>query len=190
MTSGKPFGIIRAALMATLALTATTLIASSRPGAQGPDKIVPTVTVSALEALLPAPTGWTKLSSRSKEITISPECRYAFADVLLTKDEMRVRVTLADTGFGPESLMALAAMVVTLPNGYSEEVTTATTIRRFDYAESPAAERFDAAGGEGEIVVVVAGRFIARVEGQHVDTTETLSGVLQQVDLKRLGALK
>jgi len=148
------------------------------------------VPVTALQALLPSPPGWTRKSDKANQVSLSPTCDYTFATAVFEKDQMRIKMTLADSGRAPESLMALAAMVVSLPEDYSESVSPTSTIKRLRVADAPAAELWDGAKGEGEITVIVDGRFVATLEGFQVDSLETLRSILQQLDLKKVAALK
>lgn len=145
---------------------------------------------AALAKLLPAPEGWTRSDVRSNQIDISSDCSYTFASVTYTKGDVRLKLTLSDTGSHAESLAALASMVVSLPDGHVGQIPPATTIHRMKIGESPAATMWDAANMTGEIVVLVGGRFVASVETQKADSLEMLQTVLAGVDLKALGALK
>jgi hypothetical protein len=71
-----------------------------------------------------------------------------------------------------------------------ESVPPASTIRRLNVSGSPAAELWDGAKNEGEITVVVDGRFVVTLEGFQLDKLETLRAMLQQIDLNKVAALK
>jgi hypothetical protein len=45
------------------------------------------------------------------------------------------------------------------------------------------------AKGEAEFTVVVGDRFVAKVEGTRVDGLDTLRGVLDKIDLKKLAEI-
>jgi len=159
--------------------------------AQAPSQTtVPTVAATVLQPLLPAPPGWTTERSGASQVELSDTCAYPVVDASYLKDAMRVRLRLVDSGRASDSLMALATMVMTLPADYAAEVPPATTITRVLYKGSPAAERWDAAQGEGEITVVVDGRFIVQAEGTHLDSLATLRSVVDLVDVKKLAELK
>jgi hypothetical protein len=163
--------------------------AVASPGAYSPantELVAPTV----LEKLLPAPAGWTRSDVRLKQIDLSQECSYTSATVWYTKGEMRVKLMLADTASHAEGLMTLATSVVTLRDDHEAEIPPATTIRRVKVDGSPAAEIWDSEKLDGEITVVVGGRFVAVVEASKADSLETLRSILGGVDLKALGALK
>jgi len=148
------------------------------------------VTPAVLAKLLPTPNGWTRGEVRSGQIDISPECVYTTASVPLTQGEMRVKITLADTGSHADVLIALATLVVTLPEDCVQEVPPATTIKRIKVDGQPTAEMWDAAKMSGEITVVINDRFVVAIEAQKAQNLDALRAVLAGVDLKALGALK
>ena len=149
------------------------------------------VSPAVLEKLLPsAPEGWTRLGARLNQVNISDECSYTSASATYTNGELRVKLMLADTGSHAEGLTTLATSVVTLPDGHVGKIPPATTITRIKIDGSPAAEMWDADKLQGEITVVVNGRFVASVETSKADSLETLKAILAGVDLKALGALK
>lgn len=163
--------------------------AAASPGAfspAAPELIAPSV----LEKLLPAPEGWTKGDVRSKQVDISQECSYTSASASYIKGETRVKLMVADTGSHSEGLMALAMSVVTLPDDHVDQIPPATVIRRIKIGGSPAVEMWDSEKLNGEIAVVVGGRFVVAVETSKADSLETLRAILAGVDLKALGALK
>ena len=148
------------------------------------------VAPAALAKLLPTPEGWTGGDVQLSQVDISSACSYTFARVSYAKDELRVKVTLADTGAHPESLMALASLIAILPEDYDDKVPPATTIKRMKIEESQAAEMWDAEKTTGEITVVVGGRFVVAIEAQTASDLEALRAMLASVDLKALAALK
>jgi hypothetical protein len=174
----------------TTAILVFLTAAAVSPAAYAPTNIE-LVSPAALEKLLPAaPEGWTRLDVRLKQVDISQECSYTSASAVYRKGEMRVKLTLADTGSHQEGLIALAMSVVTLPDGHVGKIPPATTITRVKIDGSPAGEMWDSEKLNGEIAVVVDGRFVASVETAKADNLESLKAILAGVDLKALGALK
>lgn len=179
-----------AALALGIATAATVLVMAQAPQTgPGPEKPATLVAASALEPLLPAPADWLKLRSGSNRVELSPGCDYAFAEGVFVNEAMKVRITVADTGLHPESLAVFASLVVTFPDGYQGKVPPATTITRLQFKDAPAAARWDPTLSEGEFVVLVGGRFVAKAEGT-VDSIDTLKAMVSQIDLKRLSELK
>ena len=157
--------------------------------AQTQNKPVPPVAAAALQKLLPVIDGWTSGVARADLVELSPEAKYTFASVTLTKGDFKVKLQLADSGSSADVLLVIATMVATLPQDYSGDVSGAT-IKRTMIAESPAAESWHKENSSGEITVVVGGRFVASVETSKADSLETLRGILAKVDLRALAALK
>jgi len=143
-----------------------------------------------LEPLLPTPPGWTRVRTRGSEVVVSDSCGYSFADATFTRDDMKVQVTLADTGGNAESLGLLATLVVSFPVDYTGEVPPATSIARLTLNDTPAGSRWDSDLREGEFTALVGHRFVAKVEGAKLDSVATLRGIIELIDLKKLGELK
>ena len=175
-------------VLTTTAAAAVVLLAMSAgvPAAGRPEL----VSAAALEALIPAPDGWTKVSGRASEVAISPTVAYVAANALFTKDASRVRVTIADTDGSADVLVALATMVVSLPDGHSQTMKPATTITRASYKNWPSAERWDGVKMAGELSVVVNGRFVIALDGSGLESPVTLFEVLEAIDLGAVARLK
>lgn len=159
----------------------------AQPAQGGAAKLV---APAVLAKLLPTPEGWTRGEIRSSQIEISAECNYSTACLPLTKGEMRLKVTVADTGSHTDALIALASLVVTLPDDCVQQVPPATTIKKAKVNGLPTAEMWDAAKQSGEISVVVNDRFVVTVEAQKAESLDALRAVLASVDLKAIAALK
>jgi hypothetical protein len=185
------FAMVRVGLAAAIAALIVTIPAaqSASPAAQDP-KVVPTVAVALLEGLLPQAEGWTKGVVHSNQISISSDCGYTYADAVYTKGEMRVRVTVADSGFDSGALAVLVPAVMSLPEGYSGKILPATTVERLTFEGSPAAARWDGEKSEADFEVLVGRRFAARGEGTQVTSIETARDLVAKIDLKKLAALK
>ena len=184
MTLRNPARACSMICVSTLALAGAVSITIA-----GQSKTVPPVAAAALEKLLPTIEGWTSGAARSDMVEVSPDAKYSFASVTLTKGDQRVKLTLADTGASSDSLTALATMVVTMPDDYSGQVGD-MSIKRLSIGGSPAVEAWDAHKSAGEVTTVVGGRFVASVESSKIDSIATLRGVLDKVDLKALAAVK
>lgn len=174
-----------------LTLTAAAnLPMTAQTAPQAPHSHGTLVATTALEPLLPAPEGWTRTKASADRVVVSEACDYSFAGATYARAGMIVRVTIADTGKSEEALGLLATMVVSLPEGYVGEVPPATTVARVKVNGMPAASRWDDRDKEGEFTVLVGGRFVAKAEGTRLADLATLRGIVELVDLKKLGALK
>ena len=153
-----------------------------------PKKVVPVVAPAALEPLLPAAIeGWTKVRSTSNRVTDG--CAYAFADTVYANGDAKLRVTVADTGFDADALMTVATIVMSFPAGHTEKIPPDTVISRITYRGYPAATMWDSTKGDAEFTVVVGDRFIVKVEGTRADGLDTLRGVLDTIDLKKIAEI-
>jgi hypothetical protein len=167
------------------ALAAAFWLARVQPHAQ-----VATVPALALEQLLPAPAGWTRVDLKTDKVVISADCSHPVAVANYVLGEMHVKITLADSALHADSLMALAPMIVMLPDGYSERIPPATKISRLQRDGAQVAERWDDQKANGEITMLVKGRFVASIEGSHLDNLDTLRTMLGAIDMKKLSELK
>jgi hypothetical protein len=172
---------------ATVAIAMAVAWCAARVEAQ---EQIATVPAAALERLLPAPAGWTRADVKADQVMISTDCSHPVAVASFTQGEMRVRITLADSATHSDSLTALAPMLVMLPEGYRERIPPATTIERLQRDGMQVAERWDEREGDGEITMLVKGRFVASAAGSHLDSLETLRAMLAETDLKKLAELK
>jgi hypothetical protein len=151
---------------------------------------VSTVPVAALERLLPAPAGWTRADLTTETVVISADCSHPIAGAVYVQGDMRVKVMLADSGTKADSLMALAPMIVMLPDGYSETIPPATKVTRLQRNGAQVAERWDERKSTGEITMLFGGRFVVGVEGKQIAGLDTLRPFLAAIDLKQLSELK
>lgn len=145
------------------------------------------VAPSALAKLLPTLPGWTRTEPRLNEID-SDGCTYTLASAIYTAEGIRLKLTLADTGGHAETLAILASPIVNLPDNYEGKVPPATTIKRSKTEDTSASEMWDAEKLSGEMIVVVAGRFVVAIESQKAESLDSLRSLLAAVDLKALGS--
>lgn len=152
-------------------------------------KVVPAVATATLEQMLPAIDGWTKGRVVSSRIMAAESCTYVYADAIYTNADGKLRITLADTGFDADGLMAVATIVQTFPADHTEVIPPDTVVTRMTYRGVPAATLWNSTKRDGEFTVVVGGRFVAKVEGTPAQSLEILRSVMDQIDLKKLADL-
>ena len=148
------------------------------------------VAPAVLAKLLPAPDGWSKGEIKPNQIDDASGCNYTVASVTYTKDGLRLRITIADTGAHAGSLIAVAPMIATLPDDFDGKVPPATILKRMKIDGSPASEMWDAEKMTGEVTVLLSGRFVVAVDAQKADSPELLRAMLALVDVKALASLK
>ena len=150
---------------------------------------MPAVAPAALEPLLPVLDGWTRVRTTSNKIDSADSCTYVYAEAVYTSDAGKLRVTLADTGFNPDALTAVATIVVSFPPNHTETIPPDTVVTRVTYRDSPAASLWNSSKRDGEFTVIVGERFVAKVEGTPADSLETVRNVMDRIDLKKLAEL-
>jgi hypothetical protein len=153
---------------------------------QGPSLVA----TAALEKLLPAPAGWMRTRTNQNRIALSDTSAYTYADAVYTNGATRLRVTLADTASDPASLAVVATLVTSFPADYSGQIPPATTIKRLTLNDAQAAVRWDSAAKDGEFIVVVNNRFVAKAEATGIESSDVLQKIIEGVDLKALAALR
>jgi len=176
-------------LAALIALTAAVPARTQKPATPA-DKPIGVVTVDALRTMLPESAGWTRGDSAGDVVRVSDDAGYSFVTGQYTNGTAKIRLTIGDTVGTGDCLMALAAMISGLPQGYSESPAPATNITRFTYDGLEAASKWNSEKLLGEFSVLVDGRFVVKAEGEGVDALDTLRAFVSKVDFKKLAQLK
>jgi hypothetical protein len=140
--------------------------------------------------MLPESEGWTRGDVASDVVRVSDEAGYSFVTGQYTNGTAKIRLTIGDTVGAGDCLMALAAMISVLPQGYSENPAPSTNITRFTYEGYEAASKWNSEKLLGEFSVLVEGRFVVKAEGEGVDSLDTLRAFASKVDFKKLAQLK
>jgi hypothetical protein len=176
-------------LSALIALAFTGAPSLQKPAAVAL-KPLPVVGVEALKTMIPEAAGWTRGETASDVVRVSDDIGYSFVTSEYTNGASKIRLTIGDTSGAGDCLMALAAMISVLPQGYSETPAPATSITRFTYQGYEAASKWNSDKLSGEFSVLVGGRFVVKAEGDGVDTLDTLRAFASKVDFKKLAELK
>jgi hypothetical protein len=182
-----PGVVLHPAAVACLSLL---VVAPPANAQDAPARKIDTALIADLETFLPAPDGWTRKRGDSGFIPLSETTGYSYAAVVLTREAAELRITVADSGGTDDALMALATMVVLLPEGHDERLEPDTRIRRLAVGGFPAAERWDAAKHEGDFVILLNKRFVVSGDGKGLESLAILTTVLQQIDLTKLATLR
>jgi len=183
----RPFAT-SVAVAASIALSPA-LIAQSAKQTSTP-AIVPAVPFERLAPLLPDVPGWKKGMVDADRTVLSATCSYTFAYANYTNGTTKVRVTIADTGFDPGALGALATMVAIYPSGYTGVIPPSTSIARSVYKDGAAAAMWDAQTGEAEFTIVIGGRFVAKAEATGIVDPAVVRTMVDAVDVKALAELR
>jgi hypothetical protein len=147
-------------------------------------KPVPPVDFEKLVALLPDAAGWTKGKSSGQQTAMFVPT--STAQVTYSKGGMNVELQLTDSALnqmilGPFSMMMAAGYSERSSSGYKKSTTLGS---------APAYEEWNSDAKSGEVTAVVANRFVVSGKGSNLDSIDSLRGVVSQVDLGKLAALK
>jgi hypothetical protein len=159
---------------------------AAAPAPKGP-AVVP---IKTLQTLIPQLDGWTRGAPNGDVVMINDESGYSFADAEFTNGDMKIRLTVGDTVGVDDCMMALAALVTMLPEGYSEQLPPATSVTRLAVNGHQAASKWNSAKLEGEFSIVVDKRFVVKAEGSKLESVDALRALVEKVDLAKLVAMK
>jgi len=152
-----------------------------RQMAQGSATPVP---FEALVALLPELPGWTRSEPRGENI--SRPVAYARAEARYSASEGRVRLEIVDTAL---SQLLIAPVSMFFAEGYAERSTDvfkrAATVRGH-----PGSEEWNARTRRGEVMVLVARRYLVKAAGDDVAGIDVVRRAVEAVDLGNLATLK
>jgi hypothetical protein len=144
----------------------------------------PPVDFEKLQTALPTVSGWTRSEPEGHSMTMPIPVSNTTARY--TKGSTEVTLTITDSAF---SQLATAPLMMMSAAGYNEKTATgykrATTI-----GGMPGYEEWDSSNKSGQIGAIVASRFVVEARGEQLDSNDTLKGIVQRIDFKKLGALK
>jgi hypothetical protein len=142
------------------------------------------VPFESLVALVPDVPGWTRSEPRGENIT--RPVAYARAEARYTMGESRVRLEIVDTAL---SSILIAPVSMFLVAGYHERSTDGERVA-VTVGGHPAAQEWIARSRRGEVLVLVANRFLVKASGDDVPNVEVVRTVVDAVDLRTLATLK
>lgn len=164
-------------------------LAPQKPAAPAP-KPLPVIALDVLQTLMPEAAGWTRGPIAGDVVRVSDDIGYSFTGADFTNGSAKIHLTIGDTIGAGDCLLALAAMISVLPEGYSETPAPSTAIMRFTYEGFQAASKWNAEKFSGEFSVLVAGRFVVKAEGEGIESLEALRAFASKVDFTKLAGLK
>src|SRR5689334_10004707 len=122
----RPFFLFLIAVIAVVAFSPVAArVSQTAVGA----KVLQPLASAQLEKLLLAPVGWTKGLALSERGAVTADCWYTFTYVTYLNGVMKVRLTIADTGFDEGAIGALANMVMMFPDDHVGIIPPATTVK-------------------------------------------------------------
>jgi hypothetical protein len=145
---------------------------------------IETVEVEVLEPLFPAIAGWQRTPIEGQKSMENVGVTEAHAEY--TRGPSQVDATITDSGLNRSYIAAFTLFVA---DGYKKETPTGyeRAVKVDDY---PAWERWDSTTKNGELNVLVGGRFIVQLDGVDIEDTKILHELLQKFDLKKIGEAK
>jgi hypothetical protein len=145
---------------------------------------IETVEVDALEPLFPAITGWErgKIDGQKSIESVS----VTEAHVEYKRGPSQVDASITDSGLNRSYIAAFTLFVA---EGYKKETATGYE-RAVKVGDYPAWERWDSNAKNGELNVLVGGRFIVQLDGVDIENTKVLHELLQNFNLKKIGETK
>jgi hypothetical protein len=152
-----------------------------RQMAQGSATPVP---YESLVAFVPEIPGWTRSEPRGENL--SRPIAYARAEARYTQGTSRVRLEIIDTAL---SQILIAPVSMFLAAGYAERSTDGFK-RAATIGGHPGAEDWNTRSRRGEVMVLVANRFLVKARGDDVTGVEVVRQAVEAVDLGKLAALK
>ena len=140
---------------------------------------------TALVAIVPAVTGWTRgevSGSRDEAMGMS----FSHVETEYTKNGLTVRLEIVDTALIPMLTMPFSMAASGAMNEKSAEgFKRGTTVNG-----SPGWEEWTNDGKNGDVNVLVAGRFIVHGSGSDLPGLEPIKEIMTAVAMTRLAALK
>ncbi|HYN05840.1 MAG TPA: hypothetical protein VES67_00480 [Vicinamibacterales bacterium] len=159
--------------------------AAARDAVSGQSSNVKTVPHETLRGFLPELPGWKRgeiNGETSNEMGISISRVQADYD----KGEMTLSFEIMDSSLNQ---MLTSAFLMAAKTGVVEQTsvgyTKGTTVAGF-----PAVESWTPAAKNGELGLLVGGRYLVKVSGSTVPDVETIRKAVEAIDLKKLAALK
>jgi hypothetical protein len=139
------------------------------------------VTGQTLETFYPVMPGWKRGAPQSETDTQESVSR---TTVDFERGVSRISVELMDSCRNPDVLMMMNESLKQLPPATRGTVVRHTTINGF-----PGYEEWTAEAGNGEVHVLVAGRFMVKVTAATSDLAE-LQKAAQSIPMQKLAAIK
>ena len=142
------------------------------------------VSFRELQEALPAMSGWEMEKPRGEKMT-SP-VPFSKSEATYRKDDSSVQVEILDSGFNQ---MLVAPAMMMLATGYERETETGYE-KGTKIGDYPAFEKWNSESKDGELSVVVAKRFIVKVDGNNIPDPKVLHEFAKAANLGKLASFK
>jgi hypothetical protein len=138
------------------------------------------VDYQVLEGFVPEFSGWERSEVTGQQV--KSVVSVSNASATYTNGGASLELEITDTSL---SQLLLAPFTMMTQVGY-EEVSDEGYTRAITLAGYPGFEKWENAGGDAEVSLLVANRFIVRAEGSGLENTEPARQLVQAVDLATL----
>lgn len=159
-------------------------MAGAMSGKTPDGKTVEPVRFQELQAALPEVSGWQREAPTGERMTAPVAFSQAEADY--TMGDANINVKVVDSAF---SQLLIAPWSMFLTAGYERE-TSEGYEKSVTIGGHPGFERFNTAGKDGELNIVVAKRFLVTIEGDNIADTKVLHAFAAKIDAAKLEAVK
>lgn len=150
----------------------------------GPDgKPITSVDFEKLVDLLPSPSGWDRGKPEGHQM--SAPVAVSVAEAQYTKGTTHAHVTITDSALSQMFMMPFTMM---MSMNYAEKSTSGYK-KSAAYGGQPGLEDWNADTKHGEITVVVNKRFVVQINGDGLDSMDTLKAVANSIDLTKLAGI-
>jgi hypothetical protein len=140
------------------------------------------VSFEALKTALPTIEGWTQSHARGEQLAMP--MKYSRVEAWYSRGDNSIELEIVDSARSP---LLLSPVSMFLQSGYAERSEEGFK-RAISISGHPAVEQLDADSQSGEIVAIVAGRFIVQASGHDIADLTLVREVVDAVDLTRLAS--
>ena len=144
----------------------------------------PAVDYERLKELIPEISGWTRSAPRGEQVTMP--FKISKAGARYEKGDSSIKLDITDSSFNQ---LLLAPLSMFMAMGFEEKSDDGFT-KAVKIAGLPGFEKWQNAGKDGEVTVVVANRFIVQADGNNVENLDVVRKVVTAVDLNKLAGMK
>jgi hypothetical protein len=147
-------------------------------------KPVEPVSFRDLQTVFPDLAGWDKGKPTGERM--SSPVNFSEASVKYRKGEAQLELKVTDSALNQ---LFIAPIAMFLTTGYEKETENGYE-KSVKVGEFPGWEKWNTAGKDGELNVIVNRRFIVQIEGRNIDDPNVMHRLMNDVNLQKLAELK
>ena len=142
------------------------------------------VDFTQLMSVIPDLSGWTRSQPRGEQVMSGVAISTADAEYL--NGDSIIKLSITDSAFSP---LVLAPLEMVLKPKYSER--SGESYRKYVSIDGqPGCESWQNDARDGDITILVSGRFVVNARGLNLSSIEPLQKLVKAIPIKRLAALK